>query len=154
MAGVLHSEVPQSARWTDQVLPILVEIGAGVEWAEWNWWRTLQEVIKEWIVRGLCKTKRSGPRVGWLLGRKNWLSITFWLKSKRLPLALCPKELSVWWGGLPESVTVIESYRRKWGGKEGGEREFWREVEQFGDGVGHQSHSSWEFRNLLALVHL
>jgi hypothetical protein len=55
-------------------------------------------VAEEWKVRGVCMTKRSGPRAVWLLGRKRQLAIFFGLKSNRkgqLPPTLCPKELSV-----------------------------------------------------------
>jgi hypothetical protein len=37
VAGVRHMEAPGSTRQRGQVLPIPVEIRAGVECAEWNW---------------------------------------------------------------------------------------------------------------------
>jgi hypothetical protein len=79
-----------------------LELVLSVEWSqhgvEWNWRRFLQEVTEEWEVRGLCVTRRSGPRVVWLLGRKSQLTVIFVFKSNQkghLPLTLCPKVMSV-----------------------------------------------------------
>jgi hypothetical protein len=54
-----------------------VEIRASVECVEQNQQRALQEVTEEWKVRGVCITKRSGPRAMWVLGIKRQLAI-FW----------------------------------------------------------------------------
>jgi hypothetical protein len=128
MARVGHPEVHTRRHHgvpDGEVFPIPIEIGASVEYAEENQWQALQETAEELEVRSLCMTKRSGPRSVWLLGRKSWLTITFGLESNQkgqLPLTLCLKELSVWWGGWAESIIVIASYRRQWEGKEGRER--------------------------------
>jgi hypothetical protein len=94
---------------------------------------------REWEVRGVCMAKRSGPRVVWLLGRKRQLTIFFGLESnqkEQLPLILCPKQLSVWWGGSAENVRVLEKIVR-W------ERRERERSGSFGDRGGHRPCPLW-----------
>jgi hypothetical protein len=77
MPGDLYSETPWGAELRGQVFPIPVEIRAGVECAEWNQQRALQDVAEEWEVRGIYMTKWSGPKAMWLIGRKRQLTVFF-----------------------------------------------------------------------------
>jgi hypothetical protein len=89
-----HTEMPQGAGQKGQILLTPVELVLSVKEESI---RVLHEVVEEQEVTGVCMTRRSGPRVIWLLCR-SLPKMIFGLKSnqkERLGLILCLKQLSV-----------------------------------------------------------
>jgi hypothetical protein len=136
IAGVLHTEVPRSAGQRGQIFPITVEIGAGVECVEWNLQRAPQEVAEEQKVKGICMTKRSGPRTMWLLGRKKATNNIFWAQVQMegaVALNPMPKTIVSLMGRLSRkynSVRVIQKIVRWERRERGAEKERERSSER------------------------